>query len=64
MKFEVNVGDKDRMIRIALGAVLALLALMGVIGAWGWLLAIVAVATGVTRKCPGYTLMGKNTLGS
>lgn len=35
MKF--NVGGLDRMLRIALGLVLIVLAAMGIIGWWGWL---------------------------
>jgi uncharacterized membrane protein len=61
MKLEINVGDTDRMIRIALGVVLALLALFGTIGAWGYLLAIIAIATGVTRSCVAYKLLGMST---
>ena len=32
-----NVGGIDRILRIAIGAVLVLLALTGVVGVWGWL---------------------------
>ena len=62
MKFEVNVGNTDRMVRIALGVVMALLALMGTVGAWGWLVAIIAVATGVLRVCPSYSLLKLSTV--
>ena len=32
-----NVGGIDRILRIAIGAVLVVLALTGQVGAWGWL---------------------------
>jgi hypothetical protein len=60
MKFETNVGSTDRMARIGIGALLIVLALLGVIGAWGWI-GIVPLATGFIRFCPAYTVLGMNT---
>ena len=58
MKF--NVGGLDRMLRIALGLVLIVLAAMGIIGWWGWL-GVIPLATGLLRFCPLYRPRGRNT---
>ncbi|MFO1372814.1 MAG: DUF2892 domain-containing protein [Candidatus Competibacteraceae bacterium] len=55
-----NVGSIDRIIRIAVGALLILLALMGTIGWWGWI-GVVPIATALINWCPAYTLLGINT---
>jgi hypothetical protein len=60
MEFTTNVGSTDRMIRIGVGALLILLALVGVIGAWGWI-GVVPLATGFVKFCPAYKLIGMNT---
>lgn len=57
---KANVGGFDRTVRIVLGALLTLLAAMGVVGAWGWL-GLVVLATGVFRFCGAYTLFGFST---
>lgn len=57
---QINVGSPDRIIRIVVGAALILLALMGTIGAWGWI-GIVPLLTGIFRFCPAYSLLGMNT---
>lgn len=57
---KVNVGTVDRVLRIAAGAVLILLAVMGKIGWWGWL-GLIPLATGIVRFCPLYPLLGINT---
>lgn len=57
---KINVGGMDRVLRIVVGIVLIALALMGTIGAWGWI-GIVPLATGLFRFCPAYTLFGMNT---
>lgn len=56
----VNVGNVDRLLRIALGAVLIGLALTGTIGLWGYI-GIVPLFTGILRTCPAYSLLGINT---
>lgn len=58
MKF--NVGGLDRMLRIALGLFLIVLAAMGIIGWWGWL-GVIPLATGLLRFCPLYLPLGMNT---
>ena len=55
-----NVGGIDRILRIAIGAVLVLLALTGQVGAWGWL-GLLPLATGALGWCPPYGLLGINT---
>ena len=57
---KVNVGTVDRVLCIAVGAVLILLAVMGKIGWWGWL-GLIPLATGIVRFCPLYPLLGINT---
>ncbi len=55
-----NVGGIDRVLRIAVGAVLVALALTHTIGAWGYL-GLIVLATGVFSFCGVYTLLGINT---
>jgi hypothetical protein len=57
---ECNVGGIDRTLRIAIGALLVVLAIMGVIGGWGWI-GLLPIATGVFRFCPAYPLLGIKT---
>ncbi len=57
---KINVGGIDRILRIAVGIVLIALALMGTIGAWGWI-GIVPLATGLLKTCPLYSILGINT---
>ena len=60
MKFQTNIGGLDKGIRIGVGALLIVLALLGVIGWWGWL-GIIPLATAFVRVCPLYALFGINT---
>ncbi|TFH86534.1 DUF2892 domain-containing protein [Billgrantia azerbaijanica] len=55
-----NVGGIDKTLRIAVGALLILLALTGLIGPWGWI-GVVPLATGLFNFCPAYKLLGINT---
>ncbi|MDI5921515.1 DUF2892 domain-containing protein [Halomonas sp. LR5S13] len=55
-----NVGGIDKIARIAVGAVLILLALTGTIGVWGWI-GVVPLATGLFNFCPVWKLLGINT---
>lgn len=57
---QCNVGGADRFLRIAVGVLLIILALTGVIGPWGWI-GIVPIVTGTFRFCPAYPLLGINT---
>lgn len=60
---EKNVGAMDKNIRMGAGAVLLLLALLGVIKPM-WLFIIVGIVllgTGYMGHCPAYKLIGMNT---
>lgn len=54
-----NVGSIDRTLRIVIGALLILGALMGY-GWWMWI-GVVPLATGLMGWCPPYSLLGINT---
>ena len=60
MNITQNVGSTDKIVRIAVGALLILLALLGTIGWWGWI-GVVLLATGLMNWCPAYNLFGINT---
>ncbi|MDS4028873.1 MAG: DUF2892 domain-containing protein [Candidatus Contendobacter sp.] len=60
MNIVPNVGSTDKIIRLAVGALLIVLALFGVIGWWGWI-GIVPIATALMNWCPAYTLLGIKT---
>jgi hypothetical protein len=48
---KINVGNLDRLARIAAGVVLIALAATDTVGWWGWL-GVVPLATGLFRFCP------------
>jgi hypothetical protein len=58
--FTPNVGNIDRILRIAVGAILIVLASTSQIGPWGWI-GIVPLLTGVIRWCPTYLPFGLST---
>ncbi|MGE4503682.1 MAG: DUF2892 domain-containing protein [Thiomicrospira sp.] len=55
-----NVGGLDRILRIAVGLMLILLAATGTIGLWGYI-GIIPLFTGVFRFCPVYAPFGMST---
>jgi len=55
-----NVGTIDRIVRIAVGAALLVLAANGNIGWWGWL-GLIPLGTGLVGWCPPYALLGMST---
>lgn len=57
---KTNIGSLDRALRVAVGLFLITLALLGVIGPWGYL-GVLVVATGVFRYCPAYAVFGVQT---
>lgn len=65
MKLQRNVGTVDRVVRIALGLVLAGIALATAPAApliyVVWAVAAIALITGVVRFCPLYALLGLST---
>ncbi len=60
MNIAKNLGGFDRLARLVFGGALIALALTGVIGAWGWLGAIL-VGTAFINFCPIYRLIGIKT---
>jgi hypothetical protein len=60
MGFIANVGNLDRVLRVAIGLLLIVLALTGTIGVWGYI-GIVPLATGLVRFYPLYKLLGVDT---
>lgn len=60
---KTNVGGIDRILRIAVGALLIVLAALNVIGLWGYI-GVVLVATGLLRVCPAYLPFGISTCGN
>jgi Protein of unknown function (DUF2892) len=65
MKFGTNEAPLDRVIRIALGIALAALALAGAVSApWlyvVWVVAAIALVTGIVGFCPLYALLRVST---
>lgn len=57
--FEKNVGNLDKMLRLVLGILLILGALLGY-GWWMWI-GIIPLATALLNTCPLYSLLGLNT---
>ena len=57
---KANVGGIDRILRIAVGALLIVLAALNVIGVWGYI-GVVLVASGLFRFCPAYLPFGFST---
>ena len=63
-----NVGGVDRVSRLTLGVVLVVLNLLsvltGTLAIIAWVVAAIAIITGLVRFCPANTLLGINTCGS
>ena len=57
---DLNVGNFDRLLRIALGLALIGFAVAGAVGPWGYAGALL-VATGVGAFCPLYKLLNWRT---
>lgn len=55
-----NIGNIERIVRIAAGLVLMALAATSTLGVWAWL-GVVPLATGILGWCPPYSLWGINT---
>ena len=54
---KANVGGIDKILRIAVGIVLIVMAYMNVIGVWGYI-GVVPLLTGLIGWCPVYPLLG------
>ena len=57
-----NVGQTDRILRIAVGVILIALVFVGPQTPWGWI-GIVPIATALMGFCPLYPLLKINTCG-
>jgi hypothetical protein len=57
---KTNVGNIDRVLRVALGVVLIALAVTGTIGLWGYV-GVVPLLTAAFGYCPAYHLLGIDT---
>lgn len=67
---KANVGSADRVVRLLIGIVAAVLVFVGPFasaGGWGWerlalaLVAMIMIATSALRFCPLYRLLGIRT---
>lgn len=56
---KLNIGNKDAVIRVVLGTVIALIGFY--YGSWWGLLGIIPLATAYFSFCPLYKLFGINT---
>jgi len=65
MKFQLNEAPIDRAVRIVLGVILVAGSLAGAIAApWlyaVWLVAAIALVTGIVGFCPLYAVLGVST---
>ncbi len=57
---KANVGGIDKVLRIAAGAVLVVLAIMGIGAPWTWI-GVVPLATGLLGWCPIYRVFGASS---
>ncbi len=57
---QANVGGIDRVVRIAVGAILIGLAATGTVGVWGYI-GVVPLLTGLIGWCPAYLPFGFKT---
>ena len=55
-----NVGTLDKIVRISAGVLLITLAVLDLIGPWGWL-GVIVLATGLVGICMPYKLFGFST---
>lgn len=55
-----NVGNIERIVRIAAGLILVGLAATNTVGWWGWL-GLAPLATGLLGWCPPYAMLGIST---
>lgn len=58
--FALNEHPVERVLRVALGLALVVLAGMGTIGVWGYI-GIVPIVTGLSGRCPIYSVLGVST---
>lgn len=56
---KTNVGPTDRLLRVILGLIIAILGV--VLDSWWGLIGIIPLATGLFKICPLYLLFGLST---
>lgn len=56
----INEAPWDRITRMLVGGLLIVLAILGVIGPWGWI-GLLPLVTGAVGYCPAYRLFGWST---
>jgi hypothetical protein len=57
-----NIGNLDRILRVAIGLALIALVFFGPKTAWGWI-GVIPLATAFVGFCPAYRLLGICTTG-
>jgi hypothetical protein len=59
---KINVGQLDRLLRILIGLILLSMPFW-LDSPWRWLglIGLMPLFTGLTRRCPGYAVLGLNT---
>jgi len=65
MKLSLNVGSFDQILRLIIGAVLIALAYFGILTATAaiiaYVVAAIAIITGLVKFCPLYAILGINS---
>lgn len=57
-----NVGILDKLIRLAIATALLGMSATGIIGWWGYVVAIIPLLTGLIGWCPIYASAGISTI--
>ncbi|EGV17410.1 YgaP family membrane protein [Thiocapsa marina] len=60
MELTKNIGEKDRKIRLAAGALIILWGVFA--GSWLGLVGLVLMGTAFVRSCPAYSIMTMSTV--
>ncbi len=55
-----NMSGLDRVVRVSIGVLLIISAMVGALGPWAYL-GVLAVIVGLVGNCPVYTLFGVKT---
>ncbi len=55
-----NMSGLDRIVRIALGVLLIISAMVGALGPWAYV-GVLAIIVGLVGNCPMYSLFGVKT---
>jgi hypothetical protein len=60
IRMKKNIGAFDQLLRITAGMTLVFLAMIQVIGVWGYI-GVIPLLTGIWGHCPVYRLLGVRT---